>query len=178
MMRALSILACGLLAAALSGCESAREASWAAQTEYTGATSTMQEPRDPRYYPSDESVRLGREYFARGDFGTAERHFRDAVEKAPEDIAAWVGLAASYDRIGRYDLADKAYVAVLRIGGETAQTLNNLGYSYMLRGDLVAARAKFSMALDRDPQNPTILNNLELLNGSNRFIQRDGAVAD
>jgi Flp pilus assembly protein TadD len=175
MRRVLSVFACGLLAAALPGCESARDASWTAHTEYTGSTSTIQNPRDPKYYASDESVRLGWEYFSRGDFGTAERHFRDSVEKAPEDLSAWIGLAASYDRIGRYDLADKAYGTVLRLGGETVQTLNNIGYSYMLRGDLVSARAKFSLALERDPQNPTILNNLQLLDGSHRFIQRDGA---
>jgi Flp pilus assembly protein TadD len=42
----------------------------------------------------------------------------------------------------------------------------------MLRGDLVRARRKFLKAYDVDPCNPTIRNNLELLNGSRRFIQR------
>ena len=174
MTRAFSILLCGLAAAALSGCENLHAPSWTADTEYTGSITPMiQAPGDVKYYPSDEAVRLGRAHFLHGDFGTAERHFRDAVEKAPEDVAAWIGLAASYDRIGRFDLADRAYGAAIRLGGETAQILNNLGYSYMLRGDLLRARAKFSQALDRDPQNATILNNIELLNASYRFIQRD-----
>lgn len=46
------------------------------------------------------------------------------------------------------------------------------GYSLMLRGDLSGARKKFTKALSLDPGNPIIANNLELLNGSRRFIER------
>jgi Flp pilus assembly protein TadD len=42
----------------------------------------------------------------------------------------------------------------------------------MLRGNLSAARRKFKQAYSLDPTNPVILNNLELLNGSRRFIER------
>ena len=173
MTRAIFALACGLLPAALMGCESMGQDAWNAEIEYTGATPTIQDPRDVKYYPSDESTRLGREYFSRGDFGTAERHFRDAVEKAPEDLTAWLGLAASYDRIGRFDLADRAYDKALRLGGETTEILNNIAFSYMLRGNLPVARAKYYRALERDPYNPTILNNIELLNASYKSIERN-----
>src|SRR5262249_46299570 len=40
-----------------------------------------------------------------------------------------------------------------------------------VRGDLAKARAKFVKALEREPNNPTILNNLQLLNSSSRFVQ-------
>jgi Flp pilus assembly protein TadD len=83
-----------------------------------------------------------------------------------------VALAATYDRIGRFDLADRAYKTAIRLTGETTQILNNEGYSYMLRGDLVNARKKFLKAYEREPNNPTIANNLKLLNSSSRFIQR------
>jgi Flp pilus assembly protein TadD len=56
--------------------------------------------------------------------------------------------------------------------GETTAILNNRGYSYMLRGNLVAARQDFLKAYEREPGNPTILNNLKLLDGSQRFIAR------
>jgi len=120
-------------------------------------------------------LRMRIEHFNRGNFGIAERYFRDATEKAPKDPTAWVGLAASYDRLARFDLADRAYVYAIRLVGETTEILNNQGYSYMLRGDLVKARAKFLKALEREPNNPTILNNLQLLNSSSRFIQRSPA---
>ena len=136
-------------------------------------TATVQDAADVKYYRSYEPLRLGIEHFNRGNYGTAEHYFRDAVEKAPKDVTAWVGLAASYDRIARFDLADRAYRQAIRLAGETTEILNNQGYSYMLRGDLVAARAKFMKAYEREPNNPTIANNLRLLNSSSRFIQRN-----
>jgi Flp pilus assembly protein TadD len=42
----------------------------------------------------------------------------------------------------------------------------------MLRGNLAAARRDFLRAYEREPGNPTILNNLKLLNESGRFIGR------
>src|SRR5262249_30752352 len=95
-----------------------------------------------------------------------------AVEKAPKDAIAWVGLAASYDRLARFDLADRAYANAIRLAGETTQILNNQGYSYMLRGDLKQPRAQFMRAYHREPTNPMIVNNLQLLNSSCRYIQR------
>jgi Flp pilus assembly protein TadD len=135
-------------------------------------TATLQDPDDVKYYRSDEPLRMGIEHFNRGHYGLAERYFRDATEKAPKDPTAWIGLAAAYDRIGRFDLADRAYVFAIRLEGETTEILNNQGYSYMLRGDLVNARRKFLKAYEREPNNPTIVNNLQLLNSSSRFIER------
>jgi Flp pilus assembly protein TadD len=135
-------------------------------------TATVQDYADVKYYRSDEPLRMGIEQFNRGNFGVAERYFRDAVEKAPKDVTAWVALAASYDRVARFDLADRAYRMAIRLAGETTEILNNQGYSYMLRGDLVNARKKFLKAYEREPNNPTIANNLQLLNSSSRFIQR------
>ena len=135
-------------------------------------TPTIRQNADVQYYPSDEPLRLGMEYFNRGNVGLAERYFRAAVEKAPRDASAWIGLAASYDRLGRFDLADRAYRSAIQLVGETTALLNNRGYSYMLRGDLKTARQYFLRAYKREPGNPTIINNLKLLDGSGRFIQR------
>jgi Flp pilus assembly protein TadD len=135
-------------------------------------TPTVEQPADVRYYPSDQPVRLGLEHFNRGHYGIAEKYFRDAVEKAPRDVTAWVGLAATYDRIGRFDLADRAYSAAIKLAGNTIAILNNQGYSYMLRGDYPAARRKFLQAYAQEPNNPTVLNNLRLLDGSMRSIER------
>ena len=135
-------------------------------------TATLQDPDDVKYYRSDEPLRMAIEHFNRGHYGIAEQYFRDATEKAPKDPTAWIGLAAAYDRLGRFDLADRAYFFAIKLVGETTEILNNQGYSYMLRGDLVNARKKFLKAYEREPNNPTIANNLQLLNSSSRFIQR------
>ena len=142
-------------------------------TPYINApTAAIEAPADVKYYPSDEPLRLALEYFERGHYGIAERYFRDAVEKAPRDVTAWVGLAACYDRIRRFDLADRAYQAAISQVGETTQILNNLGYSYLLRGNLVSARKKLLQAYQREPNNPLILNNLKLLDSSSKVIRR------
>ena len=164
-------LTCCWLATGLAACDTVREAAVEASVVPAGAD-PVQEPTDVKYYPSDEPVRMGLEQFNRGNFGLSQRYFKDAVEKAPKDVTAWVGLAASYDRLRRFDLADQAYAQAIRLGGETVQILNDQGYSYMLRGNLNAARRKFAKAYELDPTNPTIANNLVLLNGSQRFIER------
>jgi Flp pilus assembly protein TadD len=171
--RVIAVTAAGLLALSVAGCESdGTIVSALSAPEFTAPTPTVQEPADVKYFPSDEPLKLALEHFDRGHYGIAERYFRDAVEKAPRDATAWVGLAATYDRIRRFDLADRAYKAAIRLTGETTQILNNEGYSYMLRGDLAAARKKFLKAYEREPNNPTIVNNLKLLNSSYKFIER------
>ena len=171
MRRLLLWLACACLATGLAACETVREASVEAPVA-PAPVDPVQEPTDVKYYASDEPLRMGLEHFNRGNYGIAQRYFKDAVEKAPKDVTAWVGLAASYDRLRRFDLADQAYAQAIRRGGETVQILNNQGYSYMLRGELNRARRKFTKAYELDPGNPTIANNLQLLNGSRKFIER------
>jgi tetratricopeptide (TPR) repeat protein len=110
-----------------------------------------------------DDVSLGKKYYHAGQFGIAEKHFRRAVERAPRDAEAWVGLAACYDRLKRFELADRAYSQAIAILGETPEILNNRGYSYILRGDFVRARRTLLAAQAKDPKNPYIKNNLALL---------------
>jgi Flp pilus assembly protein TadD len=117
--------------------------------------------------PSDD-LNLGKKQYRAGNFGLAERYFRRAVETHPRDAEAWVGLAAAYDRLRRFDLADRAYEQATAIVGPTAEVLNNRGYSYMLRGDYPHARSTLLAAAAKDPKNPYIKNNLELLDKSFR----------
>jgi tetratricopeptide (TPR) repeat protein len=117
--------------------------------------------------PNDD-LSLGKKYFRAADFGLAERHFRRAVEQHPRDLESWVGLAAAYDRLRRFDFADRAYDQAMKIAGPTAEILNNRGYSYMLRGDYRRAHETLMQAQAQDPSNPYIKNNLELLEASFR----------
>jgi tetratricopeptide (TPR) repeat protein len=117
--------------------------------------------------PNDD-LSLGRKYFRSANFGLAEQHFRRAVEQHPRDLESWIGLAASYDRLRRWDLADRAYDQAQKISGPTPELLNNWGYSYMLRGDYRRARETLLRAQAGDPGNPYIKNNIELLEVSFR----------
>lgn len=115
-----------------------------------------------------DDLNLGKQNFRQANYGLAERYFRRAVEMGPRDAEAWLGLAASYDRLRRFDLADRAYEQLIRIAGATPEILNNQGYSYLLRGDFRRAREILSAAQAKDPTSPYIKNNLDLLEESVR----------
>jgi hypothetical protein len=115
----------------------------------------------------NDDLLLGKRHYRQGDYGLAEKYFRRTVEEGSGNThrlaEAWLGLAASYDRLHRFELADRAYGEALKIVGPTAELLNNQGYSYLLRGDFQRARTKLVAALDLDPANPFIRDNLDLL---------------
>src|SRR5262245_42780802 len=166
----------------LNGCESSTrlgdlfqskaDTGAAVQDDPATTGSVRPTPRDPpaaaaKASPNDD-LSLGKKHFQAGNFTLAERHFRRAVEQHPRDLESWVGLAASYDRLRRFDMADRAYDQATKIAGPTAELLNNWGYSYMLRGDYPRARQTLLQAQAQDPANPYVRNNLELLEASFR----------
>src|SRR5262249_4257484 len=111
---------------------------------------------DPPLMPStpNDDLRLGRMNFKHGNYGLPRR----AVESGAREADAWLGLAASYDRLRRYDLADRAYKQLYGLVGRTPEILNNQGYSMMLRGDYAHARTILGEARAKDPNNPYITN--------------------
>jgi tetratricopeptide (TPR) repeat protein len=115
--------------------------------------------------PNDD-LQLGKRYFRANNFGLAEKAFRSAVEKHPNDAGAWLGLAASYDRLRRFDLADRAYAQAIRLVGPTVEVLNDQGFSYMLRGDYARAHKKLAEALQKDPGNAYAQTNMQVLEES------------
>jgi Flp pilus assembly protein TadD len=80
-------------------------------------------------------------------------------------LFAW---AASYDRLRRFDLADRAYAQAIKLIGETPEIMNNKGFSYMLRSDYRRARAILLAAQSRAPDSPHIAANLQLLDQAER----------
>jgi Tfp pilus assembly protein PilF len=186
-VRVLILVAAGLLA----GCSTApklgdtatdgAKSSDNASPDTTGSIVTQPAEPGPSFEPPpllstpglvgddpNDDVSLGKKYFRSNDFGLAEKSFRSAVEKHPRDAEAWVGLAASYDRLRRFDLADRAYAEAFRLIGPTTELLNDEGFSYMLRGDYARARKILQQAAAKDPTNRYVLANLQLLDDSVR----------
>jgi Flp pilus assembly protein TadD len=160
--RAIGLICCVSL---LAGCQLATQ-------EQRLLAESGERAHDPEFHASDDALKAGKVHFRNGDWGLAEENFRQAVELAPRDAEAWVGLAASYDRLRRFDLADRAYGNAIQLVGHNPVILNNLGYSNLLRGNIQEARRNFLLAYEKDPANPYILNNLELLDESGKAIRR------
>lgn len=140
----------------------------------THAGSSASNSMDDRYtgranYVSlkgDKSKRLlvqGQEYFSNQNYGLAEKHFRQAVEVRSDNATAWLGLAASLDQLGRFDTADRAYAQLKDLKGNNPRVLNNIGYSYLLRGDYQKARRYLDKAQSLDPSLEQAQGNLHLL---------------
>jgi Flp pilus assembly protein TadD len=113
-----------------------------------------------------EAIAEGRAAYRANHFREAERHFRRATQLDPRSSEAWIGLAASADRLRDFAQADRAYSKAREIAGPTAEVLNNQGYSYILRGDLKRARDSLTAAQRLDPGNKYVANNLALLASS------------
>ena len=125
---------------------------------------------------------IAKDEFRQGNYGKANKAFLKAVRMFPNDPEARLGLAATYDRLHRFDLSDKEYRVLSRMIGDRPEYHNNVGYSYLLRGELRAARRNFLKAYELDPANEVTINNLQMLKSSvsisqNRRHERSNASA-
>ena len=130
----------------------------------TGPVMVAELPRSSP--PLDEiegDVGIAKRHFRAAHYGLAELHFRRAAESGKADPEAWLGLAASYDKLKRYDLADRAYAKALSLFGPTPEYLNNRGSSYLLRGDVARASPLLAEAALHDPDNERVQSNLAAL---------------
>jgi Flp pilus assembly protein TadD len=150
-----------MVALALAGCVT----DGAVETTATVASAppASRAPDQPK-----DDLALAKDHFRARNYGLAELHFRRAVERAKGDAEAWLGLAASYDQLKRFRLADRAYAQALALMGPRPELLNNRGYSYLLRGDLAKASRDLSEAQALDPDDERIRNNLKTLDSRAR----------
>lgn len=121
---------------------------------------------------NESPMEKGRRYFKEGSFALAEEVFRAEVEQDAKNADAWLGLAASYDRLRRFDLAMRAYSSVTRLRGYTPTVLNNLGYHYYLQGNTASALKTMERAHAADSSNPYIISNLKKIRAAASRKQR------
>ena len=101
-----------------------------------------------------------------GQFGLAVDTLQTALHLEPQSGRILNLLAVAYDKIGRSDLADRYFAESLQIDPKGSVTLNNWGYSKLLRGDQAAALDMFQRAAAQNPDNPVVLANLALAQGT------------
>ncbi len=153
----------------LAGCQSGDLANL---STYGDSAASNDDLSKVAYYPDDELLKLASVQFREKNYGQAYAIYKRAVEVYPKDPVAWLGYSASADMIGRFDNADIGYKRLARMIPDRLEYLNNLGYSYLLRGNLRNARRYFLKAYDIDPENQITANNLELLRNSVSYANR------
>jgi hypothetical protein len=100
-----------------------------------------------------------------GNVGLALEAFRTAARLYPDNAEAYVGMAACYEQMGRFDLAESKYQAALAIEprdpellGRLAVALDRQGKSddaMGVRGEIAALRSA-SVALDKAQAEPVL----------------------
>ena len=158
-MKTLKAMCLAILAVSAAGCSANAEDSLFGSTREEGESTSSTFGSGPEQVWIDKA----KENFRHGEYGLAERYFRRAIEERHSNAEAWMGLAAAYDHLKRFDEADRAYEVLQQMAGTTPQVLNNLGYHYMLKGDFAQAEQALKAAQSQDPRNPSIQANLALL---------------
>jgi Flp pilus assembly protein TadD len=143
----------------LSGCSSMGLTS----SSYGGKTAKVAEISNIGDYTADSALAEAKAHFRNGNYGHSAALYKRVVELQPQNAQGYVGLSASYDRLRRFDLSDRVYAALHDITGGTAQYYNNVGYSYLLRGNMSAALTNFRKAAALDPQNVVVANNIQIV---------------
>jgi Flp pilus assembly protein TadD len=155
----------GLVAVAIAvlplwGCSSAN---FGGSSAFGGNRVAIADISDQGSFTAEGALAQARNHFRNNNYGYSAAFYKRAAELSPKNPQGYVGLGASYDRLGRFDLSDRVYASLHGITGDTAQYYNNVGYSYMLRGNLRAALTNFRKAAALEPDNMVITNNIQLL---------------
>ena len=153
----LGLVLLGAVALPLAGCSSM------GQSAFGDNKLDVADVKDIGDYTSDRALSEARAHFKNNDFGYSAALYKRVVELSPKDPQGYIGLSASYDRLGRFDLSDRVYASLYQISGGSAQYYNNLGYSYMLRGNLTVALTNFRKAKALAPDSAVVANNLQIL---------------
>ncbi|MGH6934443.1 MAG: tetratricopeptide repeat protein [Dongiaceae bacterium] len=97
---------------------------------------------------NDGAYERGKDFFNQGQYGLALESFTRSLQIHPGAVRELNAMAACYDRMQRFDLAEQLYQQALAIEPNSAVTLNNLGYSYLMRGERAGDTSAVGVAWD------------------------------
>ena len=108
---------------------------------------SIKQPLAQGQQPADFRVAEGTAQLALGNVGLALEAYRKALRENPDSVAAIVGLATCYDRMGRYDLSRRHYEMALAIAPADTDLYSLFAQSLEAQGQRdEAARVKAELA--------------------------------
>ena len=109
-----------------------------------------------------DPVSNGRAFLVTGQYGLAIDALSRVLHDDPANVRALNLVAEAYDRLHRYDLADRYHADALEIDPNSVAALNNWGFSLLVRGDKARAVALLRRAEAVKGDQPVVLANLRL----------------
>jgi tetratricopeptide (TPR) repeat protein len=105
---------------------------------------------------ADELLKAAITEQQQGDFQSAIRDYRKALEVRPDMVEAKVNLGAALSRTGQYDEAIAMYESALPSLSYKAPVILNLGLAYYKKGDFATAHTQFEKVYALEPENARI----------------------
>lgn len=131
-----------------------------AQGRYEEALEIMHKAYDKIPYDSLEVLYYTAIIHSRNEhFELARDGYLRLLESRPEDIEIGFNLAASYERLGQFDDAEREFQWIIKKAPDHGLALNYLGYMYADQGiKLDQALQMIEKAVSLDPQNGAFLD--------------------
>jgi len=108
---------------------------------------SIKQPLAQGQQPTDFRVAEGNAQLALGNVGLALEAYRKALREQPDSVAAIVGLATCYDRMGRFDLSRRHYEMALAVAPADTDLYSLFAQSLDAQGQRdEAARVKAELA--------------------------------
>lgn len=114
--------------------------------------------------PYDQLVRKGDAYLQNDNRQLASLHYRKALEKKPESIAASVGLSKTLLGDGKVDEAAILLEKALASSPDNVSALLLLGVANRQQGDFDASLLRLTKAYELQPQDTAVLTELAITN--------------
>ena len=112
-----------------------------------------------------DPVANGKALLVTGQYGLAIDALSCVLHDDPNNVRALNLIAEAYDRLHRYDLADRYHAEALEIDPNSVAALNNWGFSYLVRGNKTRAVELLERAEAVKGDQPVVLANLKLAGG-------------
>ncbi len=111
-----------------------------------GCSGPSKEEQSAEVGSSQTRLQLGLDYLARGDLNAARENLEKAVDSAPQDYRAQLGMALYEQRVGENAAAEKRYQQALKLAPQNGTVMNNYGAFLCSLGQYVSAQQQFSAA--------------------------------
>lgn len=102
-------------------------------------------------------MRTGAALMTAGEYSLAIRSFNRSITEQGPSVAAFVGLGAAHERLGRLGLAERYLRAAVEADPAEVVAWNNLGVVLQSKDDYVGAATAFQMAFALDSGETDII---------------------